>query len=96
LCIWTLPGKFFGFGNVSGLAGFITHCQQQHDVFARTGEIDPVAWSDVPTQFQHTTPNTSDVTPVPGGDLLEVKNDSSFGVMVFQPSQPAAEGGWLL
>ena len=59
-----LLGKCFGFGNVSGLAGFITPGQQEHDVVSLTCEIDPVAWTDVPAQLRHTTTDAFDITPL--------------------------------
>ena len=88
-----LLGKFLGFGDVLGLAGFIPACEQQHNLLATSGEIDPIAGADVPTQFRHTTAYAFDITPVPGSHLAETKDDGSFGAMVFQTTQPATEDG---
>ena len=34
-----LLGKFLGFGDVLGLAGFITPCEQQHNLLAAIGDV---------------------------------------------------------
>ena len=88
-----LLGKFLGFGDVLGLAGFITPCEQQHNLLATAGEVNPIAGADVSTQFRHATAHAFDITPVPCSHLTEAKNDGGFGTMVFQTTQPTTEDG---
>jgi hypothetical protein len=88
-------GNFFGFGNVPGLAGLVTASQQEHDVLAAAGEINPIAWADVPAQLRHATANAFDVSPMTGCHLLEPKNNSGLGTVVFQPTEPSTEVGRL-
>jgi hypothetical protein len=90
-----LLGKFFGFGDVPGLAGLVTTRQQEHDVLATAGEINPLAWANVPTQLRHTPTDIFDVAPMTGCHLLESKNDGGLGTVVFQPTEPSTEVGRL-
>ena len=80
-----LLGKFFGFGNVFSLAGFITACQQQHDVLATSCEIHPVARASVPTQFRHATAHTFDIAPVACSNLSESKTIAALARKSFNP-----------
>jgi hypothetical protein len=93
LLIGVFLGKFLGFGDVFGLAGFITPRQQQHDLCATAGEIDPVTGANVPASFRNPTADAFHIAPVPGGHLAKAKNDGGFGAVVFQTTQPAAENG---